>query len=83
MKKETNAQAGDINDMVAMIDGMMERGVGRLKLSVSEDLKAGEVQKQYHHGRCDIGSPYACGTPYDVLEDAPTGEKATFLVNIK
>ena len=26
------------------------------------------VGRQYHHGRCDIGSPWACGTAFDVLE---------------
>lgn len=58
----------EIMDMIAMIDGMMEGGVSRLKVKVTEELDAGERRRQYHHGRCDIGSPWACGTPFDVLD---------------
>ena len=32
-------------------------------------LKEGEKKKDYHLGRCDIGSAFACGIPFDVIED--------------
>ena len=58
----------DEKTIADMIDSMMENGTGRLKIVGSEDMQPGEILKQYHHGRCDIGSPYACGTPVDVIE---------------
>lgn len=68
-KKEVNAEAANIDDIVKMLDGFAESETGRLKVKVSEDLPAGTVEKVYHHGRCDIGSVFACGIPFDVLED--------------
>lgn len=59
----------EIEDMVAMIDQMMEAGTGRLKVKTSDEIKEGTIEKIYHHGRCDIGSAFACGIPFDVLED--------------
>ena len=39
-----------------------------LKLEVVEG--AGEViSRSYHHGRCDVGSPWARGEAFDVLEE--------------
>lgn len=40
-----------------------------MKLEVSEELSSGDTKHAYHHGRCDIGSPWAKGTAFDVLED--------------
>ena len=55
--------------------GWRQRGAGcgnpggRLKVNVVEGQ--GElVSRQYHHGRCDVGSPWACGTAFDVLDDS-------------
>ena len=59
----------EIEDMVAMIDQMMEGGTSRLKVKTSDAIKEGTFEKVYHHGRCDIGSAFDCGTPFDVLED--------------
>ena len=59
-KEEISKQ--DIDDMIALIDGKMDSGVSRLKVKVSDELKAGTVKEQYHHGRCDVGSPWAKGT---------------------
>lgn len=59
---------GNEQDVASLIDKMMEGGVSRLKLKTSEEMDSGEIFKEYHHGRCDINSPYSCGTPYDVLE---------------
>lgn len=55
-------QENEIDDMIAFLDGAMEKGVSRLKVQTSEELEAGQMVKQYHHGRCDVGSPWAKGT---------------------
>lgn len=55
----------DINALIALLDNYTEAGGSRMKVDVVE----GEViSRQYHHGRCDVGSPWACGTAFDVLE---------------
>lgn len=59
----------DIENVLKILDGFCESGEGRMKLEMSEEMESGEVEQLYHHGRCDIGSPWACGTPFDVLED--------------
>lgn len=57
----------DIAALIALLDGRTEAGDSRIKVDVVEG--EGEiVARQYHHGRCDIGSPWACGTAFDVLE---------------
>ncbi|MCQ2549512.1 MAG: hypothetical protein MJ134_05665 [Lachnospiraceae bacterium] len=55
-------QENEIDDMIAFLDGTMEKGVSRLKVQTSEELEEGQMVKQYHHGRCDVGSPWAKGT---------------------
>ncbi|MBE5871529.1 MAG: hypothetical protein E7294_09770 [Lachnospiraceae bacterium] len=67
-KKEIKIEEQDIDNVMALLDEMTASGVGRLKVKASEELKQGETKKAYHHGRCDIGSPWACGTAFDVLE---------------
>lgn len=58
----------DVDNIIAMLDGYTQSGGSRLKINVVEGQ--GEVlSRQYHHGRCDVGSPWACGTPFDVLEE--------------
>ena len=59
----------NIDELINMIDGKMENGVSRLKVGFSEELESGEKKEAYHHGRCDVGSPFARGDAYDVLED--------------
>lgn len=63
---ENNKQ---IDDIVAMLDGFASSETGRLKVKMSDELEEGTTKKEYHHGRCDINSPWACGTAFDVLED--------------
>lgn len=67
-KKETNID-NDIDNLLKILDGFCEAQESRMKLEISEDIASGDVKHQYHHGRCDIGSPWACGTAFDVLED--------------
>lgn len=52
----------EIDELVSMIDGKMSGGVSRLKVQFSEEQRANTVREQYHHGRCDVGSPWARGT---------------------
>ena len=48
-------------DIIKMLDGAVEREVSRIKVEISDDIKDGEDRKAYHHGRCDVGSPFATG----------------------
>lgn len=59
----------DIENMLKLLDGFAKSEESRLKVTTSEDLQQGETKKQYHHGRCDIGSPWAKGLAFDVLEE--------------
>ena len=52
----------DVNELVDMIDNKMNSGVSRLSVGFSEDLNTGVKKERYHHGRCDVGSPWAKGT---------------------
>ena len=52
-------------ELIAAIEAQMDKGVGRLKVSFTEELPEGEAKEAYHHGRCDIGSPWAKGTSFD------------------
>lgn len=52
----------DVNELVDMIDGKMSSGVSRLSIGFSKDLNTGVKKESYHHGRCDVGSPWAKGT---------------------
>ena len=52
----------NIDELINMIDGKMENGVSRLKVGFSEELESGVKKDAYHHGRCDVGSPWATGT---------------------
>lgn len=63
----------DIENMLKLLDGFVQSEESRLKVTTSEDLQQGETQKQYHHGRCDIGSPWAKGLAFDVLEEQELG----------
>lgn len=48
-------------DLIEALDLMMNSGVSRLKIDISDELSEGESEKKYHHGRCDVGSPFATG----------------------
>ena len=59
----------NLEQIVAMLDSFASSDASRMKVNVSDEYMQGEVKKQYHHGRCDIGSPWAKGCAFDVLED--------------
>ncbi|MDE6567495.1 MAG: hypothetical protein K2K70_07165 [Lachnospiraceae bacterium] len=63
----TNNQ--DIENLLNLLDNFTAKEESRMKLTVSDDLQQGEIEKQYHHGRCDVGSPWARGDAFDVLEE--------------
>lgn len=67
----------DIDNVVALIDQYTSKGDGRIKIQVSDDVAPGTSKRQYHHGRCDVGSPWAKGKAFDVLEDEVEIEDVT------
>lgn len=64
-----NLSETDINNLLEILDGFCNAGESRMKLDISEEVASGDTKREYHHGRCDIGSPWAKGTAFDVLED--------------
>ena len=66
--KEIERNAANIDDIVKMLDNFASSEEGRLKVKVSEELEEGPVKREYHLGRCDINSAFACGIPFDVLD---------------
>lgn len=72
-EKKINMNVNNLNsisedELISIIDSMMDDGVSRLKVKGSDEINRGELLKEYHHGRCDIGSPWAKGKAFDVLE---------------
>ena len=45
-----------------MLDAKTNQEVSRIKILFDEEQSEDDVKQQYHHGRCDIGSPWAKGT---------------------
>ena len=63
----------DINAVIAFLDGYTRAGDSRIKVNVVEgqgETQGEVISRKYHHGRCDVGSPWAKGQAFDVLEDA-------------
>ena len=60
----------EIDDIIAILDRQVNNEVSRIKINVddSDSVAAGEYKREYHHGRCDVGSPWAKGLAFDVLE---------------
>lgn len=58
-----------VEDVIKMLDTMTEAGVSRIKVEMSDTVEEGTAKKAYHHGRCDVGSPFATGCLYDLEED--------------
>ena len=60
-------QEQDIDAIIALLDGYVKAEGNRMKIQVPEgDGKV--MDKKYHHGRCDVGSPWAQGAAFDVCE---------------
>lgn len=58
----------EVDDVIRMLDNMAQGGVSRIKVETSGEVADGEVRKAYHHGRCDVGSPFATGKLFDAEE---------------
>lgn len=52
----------DIQNIIDMLDGKVDAGASRIKIQMSEEEQENTVKEVYHHGRCDVGSPWAKGT---------------------
>lgn len=63
----------EVDDVIRMLDNMADGGVSRIKVETSGEVAEGEVRKAYHHGRCDVGSPFATGRLFDA-EEADCGD---------
>lgn len=60
-------EGGDVESIIALLDGFVSAGESRIKVDVV-DGQGEMLEHRYHHGRCDPGSPWACGAAFDVLE---------------
>lgn len=69
-KKKDEISDEDIANMLAILEKFGSSDISRLNVQVSDEVSAGKSAKAYHHGRCDVGSPWAKGDSFDVLEDA-------------
>lgn len=58
----------DIDAIIGLLDQMTMGGDSRMKVNVVQNAQPGRAERVYHHGRCDIGSPWAKGQAFDVLE---------------
>lgn len=52
----------EIEEVIAMLDGKTLDGVSRIGIHRVETEREDFVREVHHHGRCDIGSPFADGT---------------------
>ncbi len=60
----------NLDSVIQMLDSMTAAGVSRIKVEVSDTVEEGRAEKAYHHGRCDVGSPFATGRLYDLEEES-------------
>ncbi len=51
----------DVDSIISILDEMCASGSSRIKMNVTDEQDQGSVTKEYHHGRCDVGSPWATG----------------------
>lgn len=59
---EDEIKGTDIDNIIALLDGKCENGVSRIKVEISEQQEAETIREVHHHGRCDVGSPWATGS---------------------
>lgn len=65
----------DIENVLKILENFSGTETSRLKIQVSEEKAPEKVEKAYHHGRCDVGSPWAA--PRGTLWESAHGEKGT------
>lgn len=68
-KQQEEIAPEDIEAVLNLLENFGHSEESRFKVVMSDELAEGKAQKQYHYGRCDVGSPWAKGTPFDVLEE--------------
>lgn len=66
-KHSSYTDSADVDALTALLDGCVRAGESRIIIEVTEGT-GGMISREYHHGRCDIGSPWARGAAFDVLE---------------
>lgn len=66
--KSNEVSEQDIQNVLNLLKNFSDTETDRMKLVVTEEVPQGKVEKKYHHGRCDVGSPWAKGECFDVLE---------------
>ena len=59
---EDEIKSTDIDNIIALLDGKCGNGVSRIKVEISEQQEAETIREVHHHGRCDVGSPWATGS---------------------
>lgn len=59
----------DVDALITMLDQYTRSGESRIRVNVVEG-DGQLVSHEYHHGRCDVGSPWAKGCAFDVLEES-------------
>lgn len=69
-QKRNDVSEEDIENMLAILDNFSKTETSRMNVVVSDEFQSGTSAKVKHHGRCDVGSPWAKGQAFDVLEDA-------------
>jgi hypothetical protein len=52
----------EIEEVIRMLDQKTEEGVSRIGVHRVETEREDFVKEVHHHGRCDIGSPFAKGS---------------------
>lgn len=56
------ASEKDIENLIRMLDEKTAAGVSRINVQTSDNVEEGQTAEVHHHGRCDVGSPWAKGT---------------------
>jgi hypothetical protein len=59
----------DIRNIIEILDNFASSNEGRMKIKMAEDMEHSSTSKEYHHGRCDVGSPWACKNGLDALDN--------------
>lgn len=57
-----NPTSEEIEEVIRMLDSKTEEGVSRIGVHRVETEREDFVKEVHHHGRCDVGSPFADGS---------------------
>ena len=52
----------EIEEVINMLDSKTQEGVSRIGVHRVETEREDFVREVHHHGRCDVGSPFADGS---------------------